>query len=131
MSGFGDFCAIAAVCALCASLCIVMKKHSPEQAFFTALTCGAVVFFALVPTVSALADEFSKLSMTAQIEEFECVLKAVGICLIAQFAADACTDAGQQSLAVKVQLAGKLATFALAMPLLKQLAALVGSLIDL
>ena len=57
------------------------------------------------------------------------LLKALGICYITQLAADTCKDAGQQAIATKVELAGKVAVLAIAMPMLGTIAGLMDDLI--
>ena len=48
------------------------------------------------------------------------LLKSLGICLVTQFASDACKDAGESSMAGKVELAGKIAVIVAAMPMFEK-----------
>ena len=50
------------------------------------------------------------------------LIKTLGTCFLAQFAADACRDAGESSLASKVELAGKVAVILMALPLFEAIA---------
>jgi stage III sporulation protein AD len=49
------------------------------------------------------------------------LFKTLGLCFLAQFAADSCRDAGENALASKVELAGKLAIVILALPLFEKI----------
>ena len=49
---------------------------------------------------------------------FKVAIKALGIGYITSFVAEACRDAGQNSLALKAELAGKCAIFILSVPLI-------------
>ena len=56
------------------------------------------------------------------------LFKALGICWLAQFAADSCRDAGESALASKVELAGKTAVLLTTLPLFSAVAELVTEL---
>ena len=50
------------------------------------------------------------------------MFKTLGICFLAQFAADSCRDAGESALASKVELAGKISILVLSLPLFEDIA---------
>ena len=56
------------------------------------------------------------------------VFKALGVCLLTQFSADACLDAGEKALASRVEFAGRIAVVLLALPLFEEIAEAVLSL---
>ena len=58
------------------------------------------------------------------------VLKAAGICLLTQLAADTCRDAGEAALAGKAELTGRLLLLLLAVPLFEELLGLVVTLLQ-
>ena len=51
------------------------------------------------------------------------LFKSLGICLVSQFTADACKDAGETALAGKIELASKIAIATLSLPILEQIIA--------
>ena len=58
------------------------------------------------------------------------MFKALGICLLSQLAADACRDAGENAMAEKAELAGKVFLLLLALPLFEKIAELALTLIN-
>ena len=62
-------------------------------------------------------------------EYAEILLKSLGVCLLVQFAADACRDAGESSLAGKIEFAGRVSVAVLALPLFRAVIDLAVSLI--
>ena len=65
-----------------------------------------------------------------QPQEYVLVLfKALGICYLTQFAADSCRDAGESALAVKAEIAGRIAVLLISLPLLSQVASTAMDLI--
>ena len=79
--------------------------------------------FWLMGDIVPLLEEMQ--SMTArfhfQEERWQILLKTLGICLLTQTAGDLCRDAGEASLAGKVELAGKTAILLLCLPMFREL----------
>ena len=53
------------------------------------------------------------------------VFRALGICTVTAFAAESCADAGQNALAAKVELAGRIAVIAVCVPMLTEIVSLI------
>lgn len=113
---------IACLAVVICMLTVVVRQVRPE--FSTAMlilggcAIGAVCISALAPTVGEIIELSSGYGLS---EGFSLVLKAVGICFIAQTAADICRDAACTSLASKVETAGKIAVLAMIFPLFRSL----------
>ena len=114
--------AVAAVCLCTAVLAVMLKQYKPEYAVLITLAAGvvtlALVLYGLSPVLDKLRGFSDQLGGMGQAVEI--LVKALGICYLAQFAADACRDAGETSLAAKVELAGKIAVVVLSLPMLEQ-----------
>ena len=67
---------------------------------------------------------------TSSMEYLSVLIKAIGVCYLTQFSADSCRDAGESSLAGKVELAGKIAILISALPLLDSVISLAVNLIE-
>lgn len=62
-------------------------------------------------------------------EYFPVIIKVLAIAYITEFTASLCEDAGQKSIGTKVELAGKISVFFVAIPVFTSLLNLLGSLI--
>lgn len=131
MRGVDELCAVAALCALCAALCATIRKYDSALALLLSLGCCTALVLALLPAVNMIKEELSALVNETDGELFGCVVKSAGACLIAQFASDACSESGQDALAGRVSFAGKLTALVFALPLVKELALTVGTLIGI
>lgn len=120
---------IAAVCGIaivCAVLSLVIKKHNSEVAFALQI-CGCVIILlwvlgeasGAVGQIKELTEEFS-----VNLQYVEIVLKALGICFIAEFANDCCKDSGCTALGNNVLLCGKVMILITALPMFKDLLSL-------
>ena len=126
-----EMAAIATVLVLAAFLAVLLRGQRPEQAMAVGIVAGVgrliVVLMQIVPVFSAIKDLFETASIP---EEYGIILfKGPGVCLIAQLAADACRDAGENALAAKAELAGKVALLTLALPVFQKISTLAVSLI--
>lgn len=101
---------------------VVLKKYLPEYSMVINILAGAmvlVVIFGEVLGVIAKADHFVSASKIPK-EYVDILFKSLGICFLTQFASDSCKDAGEGSLANKIELAGKVAIIVLALPLFEK-----------
>ena len=84
----------------------------------------------LANIVPAIRQINSLLTAAQMPTEYGIILfKTLGICFLAQFAADSCRDAGESALASKVELAGKISIVILALPLFEKIASTALALI--
>lgn len=123
--------AIAGTALAAALLAQTLKKNNPEWA--GALTIGAgILFFMMVLhglTPVLIEAEQLLLRSGANEEMIQILLKCLGTCLLVQFSADCCRDAGESALAGRVEFAGKAAVVTLSLPLFQQILSLALSLL--
>ena len=105
------------------ALSVVLKEIRAEYAMAITVAAGAAVLLMLVGMSLPVISEIESLAKQANIatETVGILLKALGICYIAELAASACRDSGQTSIASKIDLAGKIAVVVLSLPMVRQL----------
>jgi stage III sporulation protein AD len=117
---------------LCCMVCVMLRKHSPEYSFAVSLMAGILMLMAIFSKVSPVITRLKILIETANLSsDYSLILfKCLGICLLAQFSSDTCRDAGQNSLASKVEFAGKVMIVVLALPLFEKVLETAGRLLN-
>ncbi len=112
-------------------IAVLLKKYNPEYSVVISLLAGVLTLFLILSKLSPAISEISNLLAAAGMaNEYGAVLfKALGVCFLAQFAADSCRDAGESALASKVELAGKVLILLLALPLFRQVAQIATDLL--
>ena len=104
-------------------LSLLLRQYKPEYAVLaglaTTLLMLALALHWLEPVLERVRLLFEQTGLPA--EDRAIVLRALGICLLAQFAVDLCRDAGENAIASKVELAAKLAVVWTALPLFDRL----------
>jgi stage III sporulation protein AD len=118
-----DILRICALGIVAAVLCVVIRQYRPEMAMQIAIALGVVVFLFLSAQLSGISTVVSALFERAKIqpEYFMTILKATGIAFITEFATQTCKDAGEGSIAQKMEIGGKVLIVFLAIPMLLSL----------
>lgn len=115
----------AAAAGLMVVICLIVvtvRQIKPEFGTALLIIGGCTAAAVCVEWLSPVIKEINDLSSDYAVNDgFKIVLKSVGICFIAQTAADTCRDASCASLAVKVETIGKIAVLIAVFPLLKSL----------
>ncbi len=127
-----DIIKIAFVGILTVLLYGLLRQIKPEIAPLIVLGGAAVILLTLADSllnVSGSVDEMMSLAGLEK-ENVSLLMKALGICVVTQFAADICYDNSCSSIAAAVELAGRVGAVALAMPMIKTVAQIAIGLIN-
>ena len=114
---------VLAVCLIAAVPIVLLKQYKAEYALLCALAaCAVIVIMLSAELTKSIQHLYAICEQSENVAGyFKTALKALGIAYITSFVADMCRDFGQTALASKAELAGKLAIFTLAIPLLQTL----------
>ena len=101
-------------------LILSIKEIKPDFAVLISTVFGIIIILYLVNPISETLSAFSDIAERSGIknEILSSLAKVVGISFIAEFAATICNDAGQTSIASKVESAGRIIILALALPII-------------
>ncbi|MBD5117247.1 MAG: stage III sporulation protein AD [Ruminococcaceae bacterium] len=124
---------IASVALIAAVLSIVLKQYKPEYSLFISIAAGILIFLSVIAVIEPIISFIGELTDMAGLEGIygEVLIKALAICYITQLACDCCKDAGENAIAGKLQIAGKIAVLLIALPMFKSLVEIVTGLINL
>ncbi len=110
-----------------AVIIVVLRAQKPEMAVQVSIVTGVVIFLLLASKLSAVLELLEGYADRVEINTvyFTTVLKIVGIAYIAEFGAEVCRDAGESSIASKIELGGKVIIVVLAVPIVTSLLDLI------
>ncbi len=122
---------ICGIAIFAAAAAIALKKNAPETSMLIVTASGVLIFFSVLSEITPIINEIYKLINSSGIdsEYGEILLKTVGICLACQFTSETCRDAGQGSLASRVELASKVTVVITAIPLFEKILSVVTGLL--
>ncbi|MCP3763296.1 stage III sporulation protein AD [Domibacillus sp. A3M-37] len=111
---------IAAIILVAVFLAILLDEFNPGFSLLFILFTCSILFYQFADEMAKLITAVRKMAAYAAVETLyiETVLKAVGVAFISEFIANIAKDAGQQALAAKMEIAGKIIIMALILPIL-------------
>jgi len=109
------------------ALSVFLKQYKAEYAMLVSVAAAAAALLMAAGMILPALREIEALAEKSGVnaEYIKVLLKALGICYISELAAGSCRDAGETSLAAKIELACKAAIVILSLPMIKQLIELV------
>lgn len=107
-----------------AILALYLKETGfPTGALLVTICGGVILLMRLLPYFTELFDTITEIATASGLhtDYLGLVLKVVGIAYVGEFAASVCRDAGESSIAKKMELGTKVIIMVMAMPLLEQI----------
>ncbi len=110
---------------------LIIKEHKPQMAIVVGIATAAVLFLMILSQVEYVLNVVTITATGLEIntEYIAAIFKMIGISYLSQFGSEICRDAGQNAIAAKVELAGKIMIVALSVPILIELMNLLVSLL--
>lgn len=101
-------------------LILVVKEQKPLFAFLIGASTGIYIFMFLIGKIGGVIEVLEQLAEASGVQMIylKTILKIIGIAYIAEFGAQIVRDAGQESIASKIELTGKVMIMVLAIPII-------------
>jgi stage III sporulation protein AD len=101
-------------------LALILKEQKPIFAFLLVTITGIAIFMFLLGKISAVIRVLEQLADRSGVNQvfFVTILKIIGVAYIAEFGAQIVRDAGQDSIASKIELTGKILIMVMAIPII-------------
>ena len=114
--------AIAGAALVAAVIAVMLRRYHAEYGMLISILAGVLILAMLLEALPQALGQVTELLQAAALTgKYALILfKALGLCWLAQFAADSCRDAGESALASKVELAGKTAVLLTTLPLFSE-----------
>ena len=125
-----DYMKIVALALCGAALALVLRRMRPEMGTAVVITAGLLALLLALPSLVQLLNGLASLAQSGGVSGgyLTQLLKVTGVSLLMDFAAQTCRDAGEESLAMKTELAGRIMLLSLALPFMQSLLGQVLSL---
>lgn len=128
-----EITALIVLCIVTALLALSLRGQRPEFAMLLSLGCGVFVLLNLLGQMKGILSGLERVmaGLSGQSDLTGIILKALGICIVAELGSQCCRDAGEAAIAAKVELAAKTALVLMCMPVFTQLLETAGELLRL
>ena len=113
-------------------LSVFVKQHRPDIAIFVPIIGSIIILYLIFPNLKAALSIFENISDSVGISNqyIKIVIKVIGVAYVCQFASELCKDAGEISVASKIEFGGKIIIFGLSVPVINSLLDLVKNIIS-
>ncbi len=110
---------------------LVLRKERPELAMAFSLVAGLSVLLAVMPAMSTVISSFSAIAAESGLGPlyFGIILKVLAISYIADLGASICRDAGENLVASRVEMAGKVLILLCSIPVIQGVVDLIRTLL--
>ena len=114
-----------------AILSILLRNSKPEFSMLIPVVVSFTVLACAMPYLIRITEELSRMASSAGINSsyMRIVIKVIGISYLVCITAELCKDAGENAIAAKIELGGKLIILATAIPIINSLLNLVKEII--
>lgn len=106
---------------------MLLKDDKPEFAVLTSIITSIVIFYIVADKLKIVVQVLTNMAKNADVDFvfFTTILKIIGIAYIVEFGAQISRDAGEESIASKIELGGKVIIMVLAIPIFMALMDLI------
>ena len=107
------------VCA--AAMALVLRRLRPEMGSMLSMAAGGAAALMVMPLLGSILSGIADLAGAGGVPEgyMTQLFKVGGVSLLMDFAAQTCRDAGEEGLAQKAELAGRVMLISMALPAMK------------
>ncbi|KIL34329.1 stage III sporulation protein AD [Cohnella kolymensis] len=115
-----DILQIVGIGFLATVLILVIREQKPMFAYLLAVFVGVAIFLSLIGKIGDVVSVLEDLADRSGIPSvyLKTMLKIIGIAYIAEFGAQIVRDAGLESIASKIEFAGKMLILVMAVPII-------------
>lgn len=108
-------------------LSVILRQQKPEFAVQISIVTGVIILSFVLDELSYVVKVLEDLSKRADLDSlyFSTVLKVVGIAYIAEFGSQVSKDAGESSIASKIELGAKVIIMMMSIPILMSILDLI------
>ncbi|MPW25139.1 stage III sporulation protein AD [Alkalibaculum sp. M08DMB] len=102
---------------------VLIKKYNPEYQVFISIATGVIILLFIYSYLGPILASFQQLWSRVDMDSryFEILMKVIVIAYVTEFGSQICQDAGEKSIGMKIELAGKVIIIYLSVPIVLSL----------
>jgi len=99
---------------------IMLKEYKREYSIYSVIIGGAIIIFYSMDKISSIINFLQELSAKSEYNNafISILLKITGISILTEYAVSICKDAGESSIANKVDFGGKIIVISMSIPII-------------
>ena len=119
----GDIIKIIGIALIALIITIIIKQYKPEFTIYVSLLAGVFILTLVIDKLGNIINLLKDISTKSGINNtfLSILLKMTGIAILSEFAISICKDAGENSIAGKLELGSKVVIIAMSVPIISNL----------
>jgi stage III sporulation protein AD len=99
---------------------IILKQYKPEYGILVSIITGIIIFILIIEKLHFVVQVLENLASRANINYtyFTTIIKIIGVAYIIEFGSQISRDAGEESIASKIELGGKVIIMVMSIPIM-------------
>ncbi|MDR1392264.1 MAG: stage III sporulation protein AD [Clostridiales bacterium] len=112
-------------------LAVLLRNCKPEIGMQIPIVGGIFILILIFPYLKNILDMFEEISQILNFDSthLKIVFKLIGISYITEFGAELCKDAGENAIASKIELGGKIILIFISMPIIYSFVSIIRELV--
>ncbi len=101
----------------------ILKEYKPEFKIYVSIVVGIIIFFIASDKLAIFINLIMELSNKLKVSSnfINILLKITGISILTEFAVSICKDSGENAIASKIDLGGKIIILSFSIPIISAL----------
>lgn len=114
-----------------AIISLMLRQSKSEFSVLAVLATGIIILILVLSSLNEVILQFNKIVDKSGVDNrlFSSLLKIIGVGYVTEYSASMCDDLGVGSIGKKLQLAGKISIFLMALPIVTALIDIVASIV--
>ena len=106
---------------------MVLKQYKPDMSIYISLIAGCIIMFMVIDKLGNIVQLLKTVASKIEINNgfLDILLKITGIAILSEIAISLCKDAGESSLANKIEIGTKVIIISFSIPIISSLLELV------
>ena len=106
---------------------MVLKQYTPDMSIYISLIAGCIIMFMVIDKLGNIVQLLKTVASKIEINNgfLDILLKITGIAILSEIAISLCKDAGESSLANKIEIGTKVIIISFSIPIISSLLELV------
>ena len=102
---------------------VILKQYKPEFAMYASIIAGVLILTMLTDTFKGIINLLQDISNKANVKTqfIKILIKITGIAILTEFAVSICKDTGENAIASKIDIGGKVIIISMSIPIISAL----------
>ena len=102
---------------------VILKQYKPEFAIYVSMIAGVLILVLAIQKLTGIINLLQDISNKANVNTqfIKILIKITGIAILTEFAVSICKDTGENAIASKVDIGGKVIIISMSIPIISAL----------